>query len=103
LLTFLGAVAVLALLVLRAAGVLAAMTFLRDSFRVRSGAWNILCHCQILAGLMARDAMVAGNVIPGFSMNAAALTGFKTDAFQTLGRKARGSILTLTIHGSNSR
>jgi hypothetical protein len=47
--------------------------------------------------------MVAGNVIAGFGMDAAALTGFEPSALQTLGCKARGSIFTVTIHGSTSR
>jgi hypothetical protein len=56
LLALLGAVAVLALLVLRAANIRAAVAFLRNAFGVRAGAWNILCHCKILMKFIACDA-----------------------------------------------
>jgi hypothetical protein len=83
---------------LRAPGVLAAVAFLRNAFRVLSSAWNILCHCKILTGLIARYAVVAQNVIACFGVNAAALARFDARALQALGSEARCSVFTLTAH-----
>jgi hypothetical protein len=63
LLSLLGAVAVIALLMLGAAGVLTSATLLWDPLGILLRTRNILRHDIILTVRMARDAVVAENMI----------------------------------------